>query len=369
MGGGRNTHRECVESTNGENRHGVSNMPRRRVRSIGTVAVVAAVCALGCPSSFAGEPPAQVGGSTVTPQGNPAPSGASASTDASPPTVEAKNRGKSGATSGPGAPRRFGAKLTARESRQIRHLGEQVEAKTTLTPEEKAMVRRRLDHYASRMEAGMIEGSDVYDGPGESREDVEATFGPLPSAVVDPKPGVRPRGVKSKPPASPLGAHTYILNDIASSLNADARKQFNEVGLRWQKLKYRGGPDGPLTRLMRALRDPLLQLTEEKAEHLRTTVGGIMASAKASRKDADVMAAVVKEAREKVDAELSPEQIKQLDATLAEMAKEQDAEEANAKRLAQVWEDEAKDPPPTARQNKRADTAPKPASDTPAPKP
>ncbi len=336
-------------------------MPRRHQRSIDTLALVVAVCALELRPTFAGDPPKPTGGNTAT-----APAGAAGSAPAvepAPSAAETKSEKPAGPPKLPGQ-LRFGAKLTGRNSQQYRYLADMIDSQTTLPAEDRAMIRRRLEHYAGRMEAGMIEGSDVYDGPDESDADVQAMSGPS----ADARPNARRGGVKNKMQASPLGTDAPLFKDIAGSLNAEPRKQFEAVALRWTRLKFRGGPDGPLSRLMRALRDPLLQLSEEKAESLRKTVGETMASVKASRKDPEVVALAEKEVRQRVDSELTPDQIKHLDGTLAEIATQQEAEVANGKKLEQRWKDESVPVPVTTERKPRPNT-PKPASSEPKPTP
>jgi hypothetical protein len=131
-------------------------------------------------------------------------------------------------------------------------------------------------------------------------------------------------------------SHAALLDDLSTPLEFDQREKFNQIAARWAVLtpnaELRGGP---LTRVLRAVKDPSLDITVSLREDLMNLVSQAIRENKKSRDDAAKMAAVIADLKANINKQLTPAQqehfaktVQELDEEAALEAKEE--AEANA---------------------------------------
>ena len=230
-------------------------------------------------------------------------------------------------------PRRYKAHHIAQVQRQYVTLREMIEKEMDLSSELEQTVGAIFDRYSRAMRGdaprpGLYRNRDeTLEGRGDTAkaellQQFRRRYG---GPQQPPRPAVPGgRAAKGKGPMPSLfDGHNAIIEDLIQEFDGEERRKMRRLTTRWQAFQPRIGlHDAHLGRLLRSLKDPLLDITQEQRTEFRRKIVMRSRTMRKDRFDPAVTSAAADEMSAEIAKELTAEQRDHFFATWKALEKE-----------------------------------------------
>jgi len=211
-------------------------------------------------------------------------------------------------------------------NRQMERLLEAIKAKVGPTADQTKVLERVFAEYKSELEKSVNQKVMLKTDPVRP-QDVTELYGQYTKASQSGKAAeaegylgrIRDLRKKSRPHVS-MDPNAWAYTLVAELNPVQAPMLFNVIE-RWNILDFRSMEEGPILKLMRALSDPEVKLSEAERTEFQNIVSEAYKQVPQEERKPKKMAEIAQQSRDKIFNKLTPVQVAQIENNLAEMEK------------------------------------------------